>query len=56
MVRMSNHFIEDSEKIAVIMKKEINETIDLETDFKEFKTRYNTAPLIETDVRAKKRL
>lgn len=56
MVRLSNHFIKDLEKIAAITKKEISVTIDLKTDCNEFKTRYNTARLIETDMRTKKRL
>ena len=55
MVRLSNQFIEDLEKLAAIVKKAINETIDLEIDNISFKSRYNTAQLIESDVRAKKK-
>lgn len=56
MVRLTNQFIEDLEKIAAISKKAKYETIDLEIDNINFKSRYNTAQLIQSDVRAKKKL
>jgi len=41
MVRLSNQFIEDLEKLAAIVKKANRETIDLEIDNIIFKSRYN---------------
>jgi len=56
MVRLSNHFLEDLEKLANIYKGKVRlDWQEINIDNQEFKTKYSTAEMIEHDKFAKKR-
>ena len=56
MVRLSNHFLEDLEKLANIYKgKGQYDWQEINIDNQEFKTKYSTAEMIDHDNFGKKR-
>jgi len=56
IVCLSNHFLEDLEKLANIYKRNgRHDWQEILMDDQEFKTRYSTSQMIENDISAEKR-
>lgn len=56
MVRLSNHFLEDLEKLARLYKEKNNQYLqEINYTNQDFKTKYNTAQMIEHDISVEKR-